>query len=113
MPNHFHGRDFLNIRNRAMLALFFDTGMRLQEVLTLRMDQVQEEYILVHGKGNKERVVPVSPYLAKALHQYNNARESYFEHYDRLPEKMLFSIYNQRSETCSVRDSIWGQCCCD
>lgn len=86
--NHFSGRGFLNIRNRTMLALFFDTGMRLTEVITLCPEQIRDDAILVHGKGNKERFVPVSPYLAKTLMQYRMARESYFE--GKLPERYLF-----------------------
>lgn len=35
MLNYYRGDDYLSIRNRTMLALFFDTGMRLAEVLTL------------------------------------------------------------------------------
>ena len=86
--NHFNGRDFLSIRNRTILAMFFDTGIRLTELMTLKPEQVHEEYILIHGKGNKERLVPVSSYLAKALMQYQRAKESYFE--GRLPEGYLF-----------------------
>lgn len=86
--NHFNGNSFLKIRNRAILAMFFDTGMRLTEVITLRPEQIHDEYILVHGKGNKERLVPVSSYLAKTLLKYRMARESYFE--DKLPEPYVF-----------------------
>lgn len=86
--NHFSGRDFLSIRNRAILAMFFDTGMRVSEVLNLKPDQIQAEYILVHGKGNKERLVPVSPYLAKTLMKYQMARASRFD--DMLPEPYVF-----------------------
>lgn len=86
--NFFNGRDFLSIRNRTILAMFFDTGIRLNELITLRAEQVHEDYILIHGKGNKERLVPVSPYLAKALMQYHMAKESYFD--GRLPANYLF-----------------------
>ena len=86
--NHFSGRDYLSIRNRTILAMFFDTGIRLTELIMLRPEQIHDDYILIHGKGNKERLVPVSPYLAKALLQYRMARESYFE--SRLPEGYLF-----------------------
>lgn len=85
---YYQGRDFLNIRNRTMIALFFDTGMRLTEVITLRMEQIRDDSILVHGKGNKERLVPVSPYLSKCLLQYRMVREAYFE--GKLPERYLF-----------------------
>ena len=62
MLNYYHGRDYLATRNRTMIALFFDTGMRLNEVITLCPEQIRDDHILVHGKGNKERMVPVSPY---------------------------------------------------
>lgn len=86
---YFDKRDFLSVRNRTMIALFFDTGMRLSEVILMEANQIHEEYILVHGKGAKERLVPVSPYLAKALMQYRLVREKHFEGY-KLPEKYLF-----------------------
>lgn len=85
MLGHYHGRDYLSVRNRTLLALFFDTGMRLNEVITLFADQTRDEYILVHGKGNKERWVPVSPYLAKALMQFQSVRHGCFD--DRIHEK--------------------------
>lgn len=91
MLGHYHGRDYLSVRNRTLLALFFDTGMRLNEVITLCADQIRDEYILVHGKGNKERLVPVSPYLAKALMQFQAVRHGYFD--DRIHEKYLFLSY--------------------
>ena len=56
--NFYSGRTYLEIRNRTMIAMFFDTGMRLTEVITLRWEQIREDYILVHGKGAKERLVP-------------------------------------------------------
>ena len=87
--SYYHKRDFLSVRNRTMIALFFDTGMRLAEVLTLRPEQIHDDYILVHGKGNKERLVPVSPYLAKSLLQYQAMRESYFEG-GKFPEGYVF-----------------------
>ena len=77
MLHYYQGRNFLSIRNRTMIALFFDTGMRLTEVMTLRPEQIREDSIIVHGKGNKERLVPVSAYLAKALMQHRMVREAY------------------------------------
>ena len=87
--NYFNGKGFLDIRNKAMLALFFDTGMRLSEVITMEENQIHEDFILVHGKGAKERLVPVSPYLAKLLLHYSAARTYCFEG-TKLPEKVFF-----------------------
>lgn len=86
---YYNGKDFLSVRNRTMLALFFDTGMRLSEVIMMEASQIHEDYILVHGKGAKERLVPVSPYLAKSLMQFQLVRNYHFEGY-KLPERYLF-----------------------
>lgn len=95
--NYFNGHSYLEIRNRAILAMFFDTGMRLTEVITLQEEQIHEDYILVHGKGNKERLVPVSPFLSKTLMQYNRAKESYFE--GKLPEHCYFLSHHGKQLT--------------
>lgn len=87
--NYYNGKTFLDIRNKTMIALFFDTGMRLSEVITLEQNQIHEDFILVHGKGAKERVVPVSPYLAKLLIHYTAAREYNFEG-KNMPVKYFF-----------------------
>ena len=87
--NYYNGKSFLDVRNRTMIALFFDTGMRLSEVITMEESQIHDDFILVHGKGAKERVVPVSPYLAKLLLQYSAARAYHFEG-AKLPEKYFF-----------------------
>ena len=92
MLNYFSGRKYTDIRNKTMLALFFDTGMRLNEVLTLKQEQIHNDYILVHGKGNKERLVPVSPYLSKLLLKYRVVKDSYF-HINIIPQSYVFVSY--------------------
>ena len=77
MLNHFSGNDYFDLRDKAILAMFFDTGMRLNEVMTLRPEQIKEDYIIVWGKGSKERVVPLSPYLARLLMKYKVAKEMF------------------------------------
>ena len=56
----FPGDDFRNVRNRVILALFLDAGLRLNELVSIRrsMIHVQERYVIVDGKGNKQRAVP-------------------------------------------------------
>jgi site-specific recombinase XerD len=52
-----------------------DTGLRINEALTLRRDKVDFDNLLliVIGKGNKERVVPFSYELRKALYKYSRS----------------------------------------
>jgi len=79
MVNYYSGHDYLSVRNKAMMCMLFDTGIRLNELITLTDDCIYNDYILIkHGKGDKERVVPKSPYLSKWLFKYNTTKKSYF-----------------------------------
>jgi integrase/recombinase XerD len=80
MIAYYSGNDFLGIRNRTIMCMLFDTGIRLNELLTLTDEQIHSDYLLIHGKGDKERVVPKSPYLSKWLFKYKNIKSSYFEY---------------------------------
>ncbi len=71
MLKYFNGRDYLSIRNRLILMLFFDTGIRANELITMKPEQIYNGYILIHGKGNKDRVVPIGPVVAKQMLKYN------------------------------------------
>lgn len=86
------GKDFISVRNKTMICLFFDTGMRLNEVITMCEEQIHDNYIVVHGKGNKERVVPLSPVMAKQLFVYKRVRERYFNG-NCIPKPFLFVSY--------------------
>ena len=79
MIDFYSGQSFVDIRNRAMIALMFDTGVRLSELMEMIESQIHEDSIMIYGKGAKERVVPVSPFLEKALLRYSRARQSYFQ----------------------------------
>jgi integrase/recombinase XerD len=58
-------------RNRAMLETLYSCGLRVSELVGLRLSDVyvEEAFIRVRGKGNKQRLVPISP---KALHEIDN-----------------------------------------
>ena len=58
---------FLSARNKMVLAIAFDTGARNTEICEIKRDDIRENVILLHGKGNKERHVPISLYLKKVM----------------------------------------------
>jgi tyrosine recombinase XerC len=64
------------LRDRAMLELFYSTGMRVSELAGLNTDDVDElsEVALVRGKGKKERLCPMSAKAANAIRRYMEAR---------------------------------------
>lgn len=72
------GSDFLSLRDDCIIKMFLETGIRCMELYTLKHKDIREDYILVHGKGNKERYVPISPILKKALVRYERVKENYF-----------------------------------
>ena len=67
----------LGARNTAMFSLMLDTGARLSEVVTLKYDDVhlQERYIKVLGKGNKERIVAFGANCQRSLMHYADQNE--------------------------------------
>lgn len=57
------------IRDKAIMELFYSTGMRLNELYTLNIDSVNHSSLLVRviGKGNKERVIPFGRKASEAI----------------------------------------------
>ena len=63
-------------RDRAILELFYSSGLRLAELTDLDCDDIdtQDATVRVTGKGNKDRIVPVGRQALKALATWNKAR---------------------------------------
>lgn len=64
----------MGLRDRTIMILLYDSGARLGELLGLTVSDVVKEgdnpYIRIHGKGGKQRVVPISVKTAAHLAQY-------------------------------------------
>lgn len=69
-------KSFEGIRDRAILELFYSCGLRLSELLNLRMEDLmlRENAIRVLGKGKKERIIPIGIPAKKAILNYINYR---------------------------------------
>ena len=68
---------FVDVRNLAMLELFYSTGMRLSELAGLSrpdLDLVSQQ-VKVRGKGRKERIIPVGDHASLALRNYEAKRD--------------------------------------
>lgn len=72
------GLDFLATRDTAFLTLLFETGVRCSEARNIKYSDIKEDYILINGKGSKQRVVPITPILKKAMLRYERTADSYF-----------------------------------
>jgi integrase/recombinase XerD len=62
----------LRIRDRAMLELLYATGLRVSELTDLQLRQLHLDpgYLVILGKGGKERLVPLGEWAAEALKAY-------------------------------------------
>lgn len=69
---HMFTDDWKGKTEKLVLLLFYATGMRLSELVNLKEHHVDAAYcqVKVLGKGNKERIIPLGPYLLQQLQQY-------------------------------------------
>ncbi len=84
----FGGRSPRDLRDLAMLEVLYGCGLRVSELVGLKVGDVNTEhgYVRCVGKGSKERIVPLGSYAAKAVDEY---------------------MAKGRSELCNLRPSHW------
>ena len=72
------GYDFISVRDAAILTALFETGIRCWELCCIKTGDVHDDFIIINGKNHKQRVVPVTPILKKAMIKYEAVKERYF-----------------------------------
>ena len=62
----------LGVRDDALFELIYSCGLRISEACSLKVENIHftEQFILVHGKGDKERIVPFGAVAAEKLKKY-------------------------------------------
>jgi integrase/recombinase XerC len=95
-PNDQHG-----LRDRLMLSMLYQTGIRLSELIGLKCSDVSQNEIKVTGKRNKQRIVPLSRSLQELIEDYNNSTNTkksiWFlttDNFDKLYEKFVYRKVN-------------------
>lgn len=73
--------DWKSLNAKMLVIIFYATGMRLSELINLSENQIDfsREQIKVLGKGNKERVIPVSREVIAAIRNYQQLKNKEFE----------------------------------
>ncbi len=107
-------------RNRAIIETLYSCGLRVSELINLEINKIflEEEYIVIKGKGNKERIVPISTVAIHEIMLYLEDRK----HLDikpgeenilflnrrgrRLTRVMIFYIIKQLAELAGIRKEI-------
>lgn len=109
------------VRNRAIIEVLYGCGLRVSELCNLEIGRLYltDSYIVVRGKGSKERLVPLAPPTVRAIADYLEVRADIAakageEHYlfvssrrgTRMSRSMIFRIVRQLAELAGVRRTI-------
>ena len=74
-PTQFEKNKIVALRNRAILETLFSTGMRISELINLKMNEIDKTgRVFVRGKGKKERFVYLTPRAQRHIKKYLEVR---------------------------------------
>ena len=108
-------------RNVAILETLYGCGLRVSELIDLKLSDLffSENFIKVTGKGNKQRLVPISGYTIKFINIYKNEIRVHlpvqkgFEDYlflnrrgKKLTRVMIFTIIKQLAEKAGIHKKV-------
>ena len=99
------GNDFLSVRDKTLVTLFYETGMRLSELVRLNDADIDFslQQIKVTGKRNKQRIIPFGNGLKDLLQAYIALRNKDME---RKNEALFLSKQGNRMECEQVRRRV-------
>ena len=98
------GKGWQAVRDKAILELFYASGMRVSELLNLKVDNVNLElgYVRCVGKGSKERIIPIGRRACEAVRTYcQTARKKLMK------DKTTVVLFLSRLGRKISRQSIW------
>ncbi|MDN6730681.1 MAG: site-specific tyrosine recombinase XerD [Atopostipes suicloacalis] len=96
----------IGLRDRAILELIYATGLRISELVTLKLDELHLTmgFLQTIGKGNKERIIPIGEEAKNWLNDYLEDSRPIFE--ARSSEESPFVFLNSRGKGLS-RQGVW------
>lgn len=107
-------------RNKAIIEVMYSCGLRVSELVGLKISDIyrDEEFIVVRGKGDKQRIVPISQSALKEISLYMHDRkllpikkgdeDTLFlnRRGGRLSRVMIFYIVKKQCEACGIEKKI-------
>lgn len=84
--------DFMSVRNKLLILVLADTGLRISELIRMKAEDFQESTITVLGKGSKQRMIFISPVIRRHMIKYLRVKKYYFmnKRYDNNSKQFLF-----------------------
>lgn len=68
--------DFQGVQDRLLLEIFYTTGMRLSELINISKSNINNSSIKVLGKGNKQRIIPITNRVIILINELNQKMKS-------------------------------------
>ena len=108
-------------RNKAIIEIMYGCGLRVSEVTSLKISNiyVEDEFIRIFGKGDKERLIPISQSIIKTLNLYIDGERKFQninpKHTDTLfinrrgsglSRQMVFLIIKDLAEKAGIKKNI-------
>lgn len=81
---------YSNVRDKLILIMLFDTGIRVSELCDIKNNDIARRHILIHGKGPKQRLVYISSIMRKYMKKYENLKQ---ERFKKKPKNEIESYY--------------------
>ncbi|MBS3679953.1 tyrosine-type recombinase/integrase [Ornithinibacillus massiliensis] len=106
MMESFSNTKYLEIRNKAILGMMADCGLRAMEIAGLKENDVRDTTIKVFGKGNKERIVFISPALKKILIRYERIKKEYFTNRIKYNDNYFLAYQGKAMSTVAVYNLV-------
>ena len=85
-------------RDKLLIMLYLDCGLRLSEALRLRRCDIFDNYIVVLGKGDKERIVPLSAGFSSVLNSLSGLSDSLVFDMSKNAVRLLFQKLKRRAD---------------
>lgn len=114
-----HGESLEEVRNRAMLELLYATGLRVSELVSLSLNQVDltAGYLRAFGKGSKERIVPIGRSAIEEMKKYLEVRNQFLKgkineaffvtrRGGRMTRQAFWEILKQRSRLAGIKRHV-------
>ena len=79
--DYYDHNNFLNSRNKTLIDFLYSTACRVSEVCTVKISDIDfdDNFIIVTGKGSKQRIIPLGTKLKLNLLDYINIRRKYLD----------------------------------
>lgn len=107
-------------RNRTMIEMLYGSGLRVSELIDVRLSHIhiEEKYMLIEGKGNKQRLVPLSDASIEQMlfwneyRQHMNIKKGHEDYLflnrrgEKLSRAMVFQVVKMLTAMAGIRKKI-------